>query len=81
MVLLVVVVSGLIFGSLVVMEVLKVVLEVVLEDMEGLLKEVKDGLLEEVVVMEEMDVDFMDVVDIMDENKYVLKYNLGIYFV
>lgn len=64
-----VVVSGLIFGSLVVIEDLKVVLEVVLEDMEGLLKEVKDGLLEEVVVMEEMDVDFMDVVDIMDENK------------
>lgn len=60
---------------------LKVVLEVVLEDMEGLLKEVKDGLLEEVVVMEEMDVDFMDVVDIMDENNYVLKYNWGIYFV
>lgn len=61
--------SGLIPGSLVATEDSKVVLEVVLEDTEGSLKEVKDGLLEEAAVMEEMDADLTDVVDIMDENK------------
>ena len=73
--------SGLIPGSLVATEDSKDVLEVVLEDTEGSLKEVKDGLLEEAAVMEEMDADLTDVVDIMDENKYVLKHNRGIYFV
>lgn len=69
MVSLVVAASGLIPGSLVATEDSKVVLEVVLEDTEGSLKEVKDGLLEEAAVMEEMDADLTDVVDIMDENK------------
>lgn len=71
MVSLVVAASGLIPGSLVATEDSKGVLEVVLEDTEGSLKEVKDGLLEEAAVMKEMDADLTDVVDIMDVNRYV----------